>query len=109
LQLLIPSAISGAIIGRNGQFVKHLQDRSGAEIQFHRNERADHTRLVIITGSLDQCIRAQKMIITKISEEREQLGLDPTSTTPIPTKMLIPNSVVGRFVGKWGKSKEAFK
>lgn len=68
LQLLIPSAISGAIIGRNGQFVKHLQDRSGAEIQFHRNERADHTRLVIITGSLDQCIRAQKMIITKISE-----------------------------------------
>ena len=68
LQLLIPTAITGAVIGKHGSYVKTIQEKSLADCQFHRAERSDHTRLITIRGTVDQCIRAQKLIAMKISE-----------------------------------------
>jgi hypothetical protein len=68
LHLLIPGVITGAVIGKYGSYVKTIQEKSQADCQFHRTERPDHTRLVVIRGTVDQCIRAQKLIMMKISE-----------------------------------------
>eukprot|EP00439_Symbiodinium_sp_Y106_P040174 s293_g4.t3 len=76
---------AGKVIGRGGETVREIMQRTGAEIQVERTENKDQghaERLIQIFGSKSQIDEAFPMIIKDVTFARSELGLvkDPAMT-----------------------------
>lgn len=85
----IPSHFCGAIIGKNGENVRALQDKSGCKIDIERRPRSDDLdRKVTLRGSLEQIDLAKSFVEEIIKEEKAFKGIQDT----IPNQPLFLTS-----------------
>ncbi|PVD22685.1 hypothetical protein C0Q70_15940 [Pomacea canaliculata] len=60
--VFVPSTDCGKIIGKKGSKIRELQDTTGARIQVSRDDEADGTRKVLISGSPEAVEEAYNLI-----------------------------------------------
>eukprot|EP00245_Coleochaete_scutata_P001343 TRINITY_DN11648_c0_g1_i1.p1 TRINITY_DN11648_c0_g1~~TRINITY_DN11648_c0_g1_i1.p1 ORF type:complete len:342 (-),score=57.17 TRINITY_DN11648_c0_g1_i1:557-1582(-) len=72
IRLIVPNAMCGAIIGKGGATIRSFVEDSGAAIKLTSQEQSlpgMTDRIVTITGTLEQQLRAVALIVTKMSED----------------------------------------
>ncbi|KAG9063941.1 hypothetical protein KI688_004055 [Linnemannia hyalina] len=103
----IPSTKVGLVIGRRGETIRDLQDRSGARIAVTPTPE-DHnspSRTVTITGD-DSAIERAKTFIDEIVNDmapRGAYGGGGFQNTP-PVTMTVPQESIGLVIGRGGET-----
>jgi RNA-binding protein Nova len=72
VKLVVPSAVCGGIIGKTGSTIRSYVEDSGAHIKLSSQETmvpGVHERVITITGSIEEEMRAVALIITKMAED----------------------------------------
>eukprot|EP00246_Nothoceros_aenigmaticus_P006924 TRINITY_DN2034_c0_g1_i2.p1 TRINITY_DN2034_c0_g1~~TRINITY_DN2034_c0_g1_i2.p1 ORF type:complete len:370 (-),score=36.13 TRINITY_DN2034_c0_g1_i2:486-1595(-) len=72
VRLVVPNNVCGAIIGKGGATIKSMVEDSRANIKLSSQDQTIvgmTDRVVTITGTLDQQLRAVALIISKLSED----------------------------------------
>lgn len=72
VKLIVPNSLCGAIIGKGGATIKSFVEKSNANIKLSPLEQTIpglSDRVVTITGTIEQQLRAVALIITKLSED----------------------------------------
>lgn len=113
-KILIPNAKVGVIIGRGGDMIKNLQQRSGARIQITRDADADPTSLtrdVELVGTQEQISRAEELINEVIAETDAASSVSSGNRGGAPLQpgseqfvMKVPNDKVALVIGKGGET-----
>ncbi|XP_052794945.1 insulin-like growth factor 2 mRNA-binding protein 2 [Mya arenaria] len=115
LRILVGSEFVGAIIGRSGQTIQNITSQTRARVDVHRAEMSMTPETVItIKGSPESCAAACVEIMKIVQSEassiikgkgpQDQLGNDRDH----PVKVLCPNNLCGRIIGKGGTIIKAF-
>ncbi|KAJ3636747.1 hypothetical protein MTP99_000261 [Tenebrio molitor] len=110
-KVLVPSVAAGAIIGKGGETIAHLQKETGARVKMSKSHDfypGTTERVCLITGSIDAIMIVADFIADKIREK-------PDLTKPLvetesklmqdrdkQVKILVPNSTAGMIIGKAG-------
>ncbi|KAF9087209.1 hypothetical protein BGX23_008299 [Mortierella sp. AD031] len=103
----IPSAKVGLVIGRRGETIRDLQDRSGARIAVTPTpqDQGSPSRTVTITGD-DNAIERAKSFIEEIVSDmapRGAYGGGGFQNTP-PVTMTVPQESIGLVIGRGGET-----
>eukprot|EP00177_Eucheuma_denticulatum_P007902 GFKZ01014392.1.p1 GENE.GFKZ01014392.1~~GFKZ01014392.1.p1 ORF type:complete len:655 (-),score=82.95 GFKZ01014392.1:340-2106(-) len=109
----VPTTCVGLVIGRNGETIRNLQDRSGAEIKVTPDEEAapdSDTRSILISGTEDAIATAHQMISEIVMDARSrrppqsgpQVGTTINGQPVVLEVLTIPNEKVGLIIGKRG-------
>ncbi|KAF9395463.1 hypothetical protein CPC16_008228 [Podila verticillata] len=110
----IPSTKVGLVIGRGGETIRDLQDRSGARIAVTPTPH-DHTsnmRTVTITGD-DNAIQMAKTFIEEIVNDTAPRGGyggggGGFQSSP-PVTMTVPQETIGLVIGRGGETVKALQ
>ena len=112
--LPIPSDLVGFIIGKGGERVRELQDRSGAKIQVARKEIPNtNLRNIFIEGPPDKYELAKKLIKEIITDYERRKGNtlptyigddNPFGSEPFTLPVTVPNRLTGKLVGRGGET-----
>jgi len=109
IKILVPNNMVGSIIGKGGATIKDITLQTKAKIHIAQGDEANLERVVTITGSLSSISQAQYQISLKMQEESyseikdiEGDVVPGKRMSLIPMKLLVPNVVVGRLIGKGG-------
>nr|XP_022305782.1 insulin-like growth factor 2 mRNA-binding protein 2 isoform X1 [Crassostrea virginica] len=97
LRILVGSEYVGAIIGKQGQTIHNITSESRARVDIHRRDGLSTDTLVTIKGSPENCSKACKEIMKIVESEAQSLNKGEP-----PLKMICPNSLCGRIIGKQG-------
>eukprot|EP01039_Chlorochromonas_danica_P008472 gene8472-9338_t len=69
--LSVPAVTGGAIVGKNGSFLKHLAAESGARVEIDDKDAADQLqtfeRVITLEGTAASCMKCTALILEKIS------------------------------------------
>lgn len=71
VQMEVPDALVGGILGKQGQVVRDMVQRSGARFKFSdKNEYAEGTtdRILTITGDMNQCQAAYTLVNERVEQ-----------------------------------------
>lgn len=109
----VPSRCVGLVIGRNGETIRNLQDRSGAIIKVTRNEEATpgaENRSILISGTEEAITHAHRLVSEIVMEARVRrphhlsppMGPGPGGQPAVVEVLAIPNDKVGLIIGKKG-------
>ncbi|CAM6090463.1 unnamed protein product [Calypogeia fissa] len=101
VRLIVPNNVCGAIIGKGGSTIKAFVEETGANIKLSPQDQTIpgvSDRMVTITGTLEQQLRAVDSIITKLSEDPNyaQYANSPISYSSLG---MLGIRIGGRFVG----------
>ncbi len=132
IKLLVSNNMAGSIIGRQGQTVSELQNKSSAKIRL--SQSGDYfpgttDRVCLIHGSLENVKRGVALILGKLYELQlelveTQLGAteqihsdldkepnDPESSPKInfTARILVPSAACGMLIGKEGSTIQRLK
>lgn len=108
----------GLIIGRGGESLKHIEQETGARVQFYPEQMSTmNQRMATISGTQAQVDIAKKRIFSVIEENKILKGLVSTMKNNIEElnksalkngyssiQIYIPNKAVGMVIGKGGES-----
>jgi insulin-like growth factor 2 mRNA-binding protein 1 len=102
----------GAIIGREGNTIRMLTQKTKARVDVHRKENPGALeKAVTILGTEDSCSSACFEILKIMQDELiattgyYENGLDRIHPVPtIPLKVLAHDDLIGRLIGKGGYS-----
>lgn len=97
LRMLVGSEFVGAVIGRQGQTIHGITTQTRARVDIHKREHLSSETLVTIKGSPESATEACKEIYKVVQQEAQSLNKGE-----YPLKVLCPNSVCGRIIGKQG-------
>jgi len=102
LQISVPNAAVGAIIGAAGANIKQIMRDSGAFVNIETKKDTDPAvdRVVTIKGTPESCWRASYMVFEKLKVE----GFAGNDDVRLKTSLRVPKIVVGRIIGKGGKN-----
>lgn len=102
LQICVPNAAVGAIIGAAGSNIKQMMRESSAFVNIETKKDADPSvdRIVTIKGTPEACWRASYMVFEKLKLE----GFAGNDDVRLKTSLHIPKVAVGRIIGKGGKN-----
>ncbi|KAF2281590.1 uncharacterized protein EI97DRAFT_34048 [Westerdykella ornata] len=116
-QIMVPDRTVGLIIGRGGETIRDLQERSGCHVNIvGESKSVNGLRPVNLIGSPAAAARAKELIMeivdsdTKVGEGPGQPAprrdLDPYSTGPgkITESIYVPSEAVGMIIGKGGET-----
>jgi hypothetical protein len=115
-RLSIPSSMVGLIIGKGGEKIKELQQRSGARIQIIREPEQNpnpNEKIVLIHGTSDSVTHAKSLLNTLIFAKEQgapipgmggmpMMGMPLGPPGTITIHVMIPSHLVGYFIGKAG-------
>lgn len=111
--MYVPTSCVGLVIGRNGDTIRNLQDRSGADIKVTPDQQASpgqSNRSIAITGS-DEAIGIAHRLITDIVMDARSRRHSPATPpvgglvngeTVIMEVLSVPNEKVGLIIGRKG-------
>ena len=71
VKILVPNSTAGMIIGKGGNFIKHIKEESAAYVQISQKAR-DHAiteRCITVIGDVSQNRKACTLILAKIFED----------------------------------------
>ena len=94
VKFVIPQDCTGLVIGKGGKNISKVQSATNTSIKISNSSVGGETEGIII-GSRENCTRAAMDIMECIKEKRAM----HTATTK---KITMPNSAVGRVIGKRG-------
>lgn len=103
LRIVVASDYVGAIIGKQGQTIRKITSESRARVDIHRRESHVPDTLVTIKGSPESCSKACKEIMTVVRQEADSLNRGD-----VAFRILCPNSICGRIIGKQGNVIKVF-
>eukprot|EP00118_Oscarella_pearsei_P002337 m.10270 g.10270 ORF g.10270 m.10270 type:complete len:694 (+) comp22122_c0_seq1:174-2255(+) len=112
LRILVPSDMVGAIIGREGNTIRMLTQKTKARVDVHRKENPGALeKAVTILGTEESCSSACYEILRIMQDELiattgyYENGLDKIHPLPaVPLKILAHDDLVGRLIGRGGYS-----
>merc|ERR1719466_589387 len=61
-QVTVPNDMAGAIIGKGGERIRNIRQKSGADIKFSESDPVKKDRLITLSGSQDQIQYAQYLM-----------------------------------------------
>ncbi|RMD40684.1 hypothetical protein DV735_g4421, partial [Chaetothyriales sp. CBS 134920] len=112
LQILVPDRTVGLIIGRGGETIRDLQDRSGCHVNIvGENKSIDGMRPVNLIGSLSAQRHAQDLINEIVESDQKGISIkelrnrsreDPHEK--INDRIMVPGDAVGMIIGKGGET-----
>ncbi|CAA7399000.1 unnamed protein product [Spirodela intermedia] len=104
VRIIVPNSCCGGIIGKGGSTIKSLIEESQAGIKISPQDHAYvglNDRLVTLTGSLEERIRAICLILSKLAEDSHYLqsinspypyaGLNLSGFHGVPVGFVIPS------------------
>ncbi|XP_021368484.1 insulin-like growth factor 2 mRNA-binding protein 2 isoform X1 [Mizuhopecten yessoensis] len=99
LRILVGSEFIGAIIGKQGQTIHNITSQTKARVDIHRRDgQAVSTETPItIKGSPESSSEACKEMMTIVQTEAQKYNKGD-----YPFKILCPNHLCGRIIGKQG-------
>ncbi|BFZ01652.1 hypothetical protein BsWGS_04694 [Bradybaena similaris] len=103
LRIVVASDYIGAVIGKQGQTIRKITSESRARVDIHRRESHVPDTLITIKGSSESCSKACKEIMTVVRQEADSLNRGD-----VPFRILCPNSICGRIIGKQGNVIKVF-
>lgn len=131
IRFLVSNPLAGAVIGKGGSTINDFQSQSGARIQLSRSHEffpGTTDRIIMISGTIDEILRAVDLIVDKLLSEvffmmlelhiiRLFLSIinncfyfgqlhaeDQADDVGLKTKLrlIVPNSSCGSIIGKAG-------
>merc|ERR1719402_1538875 len=108
--MLIPSNVSGHIIGKGGETIAELRRSSCTNIMMSKaNELFPGTqdRVSLINGSKDSISDVVKLLVKLMKQRLEELG-EPGDVER-QLRLVVPNSTIGMVIGKGGETVEQMK
>lgn len=91
--LIIPASATGKVIGRGGEMVREMQNRSHAKIDFdHAAQVGPDQKRVIVTGTTQATVKAKEMILFLVA--------NPSMEAMQSLNMLVDDKL--RNGGQWG-------
>lgn len=103
LRMVVASDYVGAIIGKQGQTIRKITSESRARVDIHRRESHVPDTLVTIKGSPESCSKACREIMSVVHQEAKSMHRND-----VPFRILCPNSICGRIIGKQGNVIKVF-
>jgi len=97
LRMIVSSDYVGAMIGKQGQTIRKITSESRARVDIHRRESHVPDTMVTIKGSPDSCTKACQEIMQVVRQEADSLNRGQ-----VPFRLLCPNNICGRIIGKQG-------
>jgi RNA-binding protein Nova len=82
VKVVLPNAVCGAVVGKEGATIRSYTEDSGAAIKLSNKDATPPgvtDRVVSISGSLEQALRATALVVTRAVEEP---GYPPTIARP---------------------------
>merc|ERR1719237_1179310 len=108
--MLIPSNVSGHIIGKGGETIAELRRSSCTNIMMSKaNELFPGTqdRVSLINGSKDSISDVVKLLMKLMKQRLDELG-EPGDVDR-QLRIVVPNSTIGMIIGKGGETVEQMK
>ena len=115
LQIMVPDRTVGLIIGRGGETIRDLQERSGCHVNIvGENKSVNGLRPVNLIGSVQAQERAKELILEIVESDtrsmsnkqpesaRNPVRDDPYGAGPdkISDSIMVPGEAVGMIIGK---------
>merc|ERR1719158_2565829 len=108
--MLVPSNVSGHIIGKGGETIAELRRSSCTNIMMSKaNELFPGTqdRVRLINGSKDSISDVVKLLMKLMKQRLDELG-EPGDVDR-QLRIVVPNSTIGMVIGKGGETVEEMK
>lgn len=101
IRLIMQGKEVGSIIGKKGDNIKRFREESGAKINI--SDGSCPERIVTITGSTDNILRAFSLVAQKFEEDL-QTSIAGTNVPkpPVTLRLIVPASQCGSLIGKSG-------
>ncbi|KAF2639238.1 hypothetical protein P280DRAFT_481395 [Massarina eburnea CBS 473.64] len=128
-QIMIPDRTVGLIIGRGGETIRDLQERSGCHVNIvGENKSLNGLRPVNLIGSPAAAAMAKELIMEIVDSDQQASDGGPPKTNPqhnnrrdnfdpysgggaaaggagkVNDKMMVPSDAVGMIIGKGGET-----
>jgi far upstream element-binding protein len=108
LQILVPDRTVGLIIGRGGETIRDLQDRSGCHVNIvGENKSVNGFRPVNLIGSMSAQQYARDLIMEIVESDQKGISIKELrsrnredSYDKINDSILVPGDSVGMIIGK---------
>ncbi|KAH8677528.1 hypothetical protein BX600DRAFT_130544 [Xylariales sp. PMI_506] len=122
MQIMVPDRTVGLIIGRGGETIRDLQERSGCHINITSESKSvDGLRPVNLIGTREQTAQAKEYILEIVDSDsrsvnnggskperphKTDLGRDngPGAGEKINDAIYVPSEAVGMIIGKGGET-----
>lgn len=114
LQIMVPDRTVGLIIGRGGETIRDLQDRSGCHVNIvGENKSVNGMRPVNLIGPIHAQQRAKDLIYEIVESDNKGTSIkammgreDPYTSGPdkINDSVMVPGEAVGMIIGKGGET-----
>lgn len=112
VQIMVPDRTVGLIIGRQGETIRDLQERSGCHVNIvGENKSVNGLRPVNLIGSREAATRAKELIMEIVESDTRPSGppakdharggtFDPSGPGKINDTIVVPSEAVGMIIGK---------
>jgi far upstream element-binding protein len=125
MQIMVPDRTVGLIIGRGGETIRDLQERSGCHVNIVGEQKSvNGLRPVNLIGSRDAAARAKDLIMEIVESDSKSAatkdrvpaprdtGRDPgyggayggAAADKINDSIFVPSEAVGMIIGKGGET-----
>ncbi|KAK7948056.1 uncharacterized protein PG986_008942 [Apiospora aurea] len=106
MQIMVPDRTVGLIIGRGGETIRDLQERSGCHINIvGENKSVNGLRPVNLIGSREAAAQAKEHIMEIVdSDSRNVNGGGKQDRPLINDSIYVPSEAVGMIIGKGGET-----
>lgn len=112
LQILVPDRTVGLVIGRGGETIRDLQDRSGCHVNIvAENQSINGMRPVNLIGSTSSQQHARELIMEIVESDQKGISVKELrsrgreeSQEKINDSIYVPSDSVGMIIGKGGET-----
>lgn len=110
LKFVIPSLVTGCIIGKNGSNLEQIRSQTGAFIQANAPGSAVSSRkerfIIVASDSMDGCMRGVESMLRSIESENKIELLKNSPDGSLCLKQVIPGGCAGGLIGLKGYNVE---
>lgn len=117
--IFVPTSCVGLVIGRNGDTIRNLQDRSGADIKVTPDQQVQPgqpSRSIVLTGSEDSISMAQRLITDIVVDSSRRnphpapvVGTHINGELVVMAVLHVQNEKVGLIIGRKGVAIREFQ
>ena len=100
-RMFCPVKEASGIVGRRGDTINHIRDKSNVRISVSENLKGVPERIVLVRGSSENVAQAFGLITRTILDEPEDEASSMSSRL-YNLRLLIPHPMVGYIIGKQG-------
>ncbi|KAL1296953.1 hypothetical protein AAFC00_004556 [Neodothiora populina] len=104
LRAIVSSKEAGVIIGKAGQNVAELRDKTGVRAGVSKVVPGVHDRVLTVLGSLDGIAEAYGLVADGLLKGAPQMGMGGVVNNPNthPVRLLISHNQMGTIIGRQG-------